>query len=67
MSERALERIRDWGAETAIILGSGLSSIVGEAAADRVVAFLRFRRASRVLLWQDTLAASYWAKSARLE
>ena len=47
MSERALKRIRDWGAETAIILGSGLSSIVGEAAADRVVAFSDFAELPR--------------------
>ncbi|MEP6685653.1 MAG: purine-nucleoside phosphorylase [Verrucomicrobiota bacterium] len=40
MSETALERIRDWGAETAIILGSGLSSIVGEVGADCVIDFL---------------------------
>jgi purine nucleoside phosphorylase len=47
MSQRALKRIHDWGAETAIILGSGLSSIVGETAADRVVAFSDFAELPR--------------------
>ena len=42
MSESALERMRDWGAETAIILGSGLSSIIGEVAAKSVIAFADF-------------------------
>jgi purine-nucleoside phosphorylase len=47
MSESALERMRDWGAETAIILGSGLSSIVGEVAADRVIPFADFTELPR--------------------
>jgi purine-nucleoside phosphorylase len=42
MSENVLKRMRDWGAETAIILGSGLSSIVGDVATDRVIAFADF-------------------------
>ena len=67
MSERALKRIRDWGAETAIILGSGLSSIVGEAAADRVVAFSDFAELPRPFCGRTHWVASYWARSERLE
>ncbi len=47
MSESALKRIRDWGAETAIILGSGLNSIVGKVAAERVIAFADFAKLPR--------------------
>jgi purine-nucleoside phosphorylase len=47
MSENALKRMRDWGAETAIILGSGLSLIVGEVPADRVIAFADFAELPR--------------------
>jgi purine-nucleoside phosphorylase len=47
MSENALKRMGDWGAETAIILGSGLSSIVGEVPADRVIAFADFAELPR--------------------
>lgn len=43
MSERgALERLRDWHAHTAIILGSGLNSLVREASNDRVIAYSEF-------------------------
>jgi purine-nucleoside phosphorylase len=37
-----LPGLRDWGAQTAIILGSGLSSIVPEAAAGQVVSYTGF-------------------------
>jgi purine-nucleoside phosphorylase len=47
MGESALKCIRDWGAETAIILGSGLSSIIGEVPADRVIAFADFAELPR--------------------
>jgi purine-nucleoside phosphorylase len=37
VSKVALQRLRDWGTETAIVLGSGLSSLVEEVeAADRI-------------------------------
>ncbi len=42
MGENALNRICDWGAGTAIILGSGLNSIVEEVAAEQVIGFSDF-------------------------
>ena len=35
-------QLRSWGADTAIILGSGLNSLVGEAAPDRTVSYQAF-------------------------
>ena len=35
MSDAALERLRDWGAETAVVLGSGLSCLTDGAAVER--------------------------------
>lgn len=39
MNEFALERVRSYGARTAIILGSGLSSLVSEPDRDKVIAY----------------------------
>jgi purine-nucleoside phosphorylase len=38
----ALERLRQWHAETAIILGSGLESLVGDVSGDRVISYSEF-------------------------
>lgn len=35
----SLERLREWRAQTAIILGSGLNSLVGEVSNNRVIAY----------------------------
>ncbi len=42
MSDRALERLRGWGADTAIILGSGLNALVQEAAAENTISYSEF-------------------------
>lgn len=42
MSEVALERLRRWGAETAIVLGSGLSSLVEDAHVSDRIAYSEF-------------------------
>jgi purine-nucleoside phosphorylase len=39
---KAIERIRDYGADTAIILGSGLNAIVAEPKKDQVVPYSEF-------------------------
>jgi len=38
----ALERLRGWGADTAIILGSGLNALVHEAAAENTISYSEF-------------------------
>ena len=45
--KNALEHLRDWRAETAIILGSGLSSIVPESATGNQVAYIDFAEIPR--------------------
>ena len=42
MSEAALERLRSWGAETAIVLGSGLSSLTETIAAEQRIPYAEF-------------------------
>ena len=42
MSEQALQRLRDWSADTAIVLGSGLRSLTGAASEDRRVSYADF-------------------------
>lgn len=42
MSGEALERLRGWGADTAIVLGSGLNTLVYEAAAENVISYSEF-------------------------
>lgn len=42
MSDAARERLRSWGAETAIILGSGLSSLVDAASTDERISYREF-------------------------
>lgn len=42
MSDAALQRLRDWGAETAIVLGSGLSSLVDSVGADQCISYGEF-------------------------
>ena len=42
MSEAALERLKDWGAETAIVLGSGLSSLTDAVATEQRIAYREF-------------------------
>lgn len=42
MSEVALERLRGWGADTAIILGSGLNALVNEASAENTISYSEF-------------------------
>ena len=42
MSPAASEHLASWGANTAIVLGSGLSSIVGESTADRQIPYTAF-------------------------
>lgn len=39
MSERALDRLREWRAETAIVLGSGLNALVSGATADQIIPY----------------------------
>ena len=41
-SESALRQIRDWNAEVAIVLGSGLNSLVSETASSTTVPYSRF-------------------------
>ena len=43
MSEHALTKLRDWRAEVAIVLGSGLSSTVGEVADDAQISYSEFK------------------------
>ena len=47
MSDRALDRLRDWRAETAVILGSGLNALVGEPAPDRIVPYAEFKEIAK--------------------
>jgi len=42
VSDRALDRLRGWGADTAIILGSGLNALVSEATADDTISYSEF-------------------------
>lgn len=42
VSDGALERLRGWGADTAIILGSGLNALVHEAAAEDTISYSEF-------------------------
>ena len=42
MSDAALERLRSWGAETAIVLGSGLSSLTVAVAAEQRISSAEF-------------------------
>ena len=42
MSDVALERLRSWGAETAIILGSGLSALVEKAGIEDKISYSEF-------------------------
>lgn len=42
MSESALQRLQEWGAETAIVLGSGLSSLVEAASAEQRIPYREF-------------------------
>lgn len=42
VSDAARERLKSWGAETAIVLGSGLDSLVDNIAADQRVSYLDF-------------------------
>ena len=42
MSDTALKRLRDWGAETAIVLGSGLGSLIENVAATDRIAYSEF-------------------------
>jgi len=41
-SESALRQIRDWNAEVAIVLGSGLNSLVSDAASSKTIPYSRF-------------------------
>ncbi len=47
MSDQALERLRSWRAEVAIVLGSGLSSIVGDPDRDSQIAYSDFAEIPR--------------------
>ena len=47
MSEAALERLKDWGAETAIVLGSGLSSLTKAVAGEQRIAYTEFPELTR--------------------
>ena len=42
MADSAHERLRSWGAETAIVLGSGLSSLVDNVAAEQAISYAEF-------------------------
>ena len=42
MSEAALQRLRDWGAQTTIVLGSGLSCLTDSCAAEQRIAYAEF-------------------------
>jgi purine-nucleoside phosphorylase len=42
VSDGALERLRSWGADTAIILGSGLNTLVPEAAVGDAISYSEF-------------------------
>ncbi len=43
MSEHALTKLRDWRAEVAVVLGSGLSSTVGKVADDAQISYTEFK------------------------
>ena len=47
-SESALQQIRSWGADIAIVLGSGLNSLVANANADDSVSYSRFAELPRL-------------------
>src|SRR4051794_27758382 len=47
-SESALRQIREWGADVAIILGSGLNSLVADANADNTVSYSLFAELPRL-------------------
>lgn len=47
MSDIALERMRQWGAETGIVLGSGLSSLVPRASPDQTIPYSDFAKFPR--------------------
>ena len=42
MSDRALDRLREWRAETAIVLGSGLNPLVSDLTKDQVIPYTDF-------------------------
>ena len=42
IKSRALDRLREWHAETAIVLGSGLNALVGDATPDQIVPYTEF-------------------------
>jgi purine-nucleoside phosphorylase len=42
VSEAALDRLREWQAETAIVLGSGLNTLLGQAEAEQCVSYSQF-------------------------
>jgi purine-nucleoside phosphorylase len=42
VSEVALDRLRGWGADTAIVLGSGLNALVHEATAENTISYSEF-------------------------
>jgi purine-nucleoside phosphorylase len=42
VSDAALQRLRDWGAKTAVVLGSGLDSLAERIRADQRIAFREF-------------------------
>lgn len=47
MSESAAKRLREWRAETAIILGSGLNALVRDANVERIVPYAEFKEIPR--------------------
>jgi len=38
----AMQRLRDWRTETAIVLGSGLNEVVPNAASDAIISYAQF-------------------------
>ena len=51
MDNFAIERLREYGAQTAIVLGSGLSSLLREPARDRTIAYNEIAGLPRLLLF----------------
>ncbi len=47
MSESPASRLREWRAQTAIILGSGLNALVQDAGAERIIPYSDFEEIPR--------------------
>jgi purine-nucleoside phosphorylase len=59
-----VQRLRDHRAETGIILGSGLNSLVGDPSKQQMIPYAAFQK-SRSLQSRVTPDGSFWARSKR--